>query len=158
MNSIRYIRTIAFITLATLLAGCSSRGISRSNMEQYATIYYATVVDVEEIEFDSQAGEAAAIGALDGAINARYYDTDTMIASAIVHAFFYSVVTVIAEGGNTGYTYKVRDMQGDIYSVITDRKGITVGDCVEIMESEKVSIAKVSKSHCFSDIQKPTNP
>ncbi|MCW9017473.1 MAG: hypothetical protein OQJ89_10940, partial [Kangiellaceae bacterium] len=70
------------------LSGCASSGINQWDAEQVVQIEYAKVTAVKPIRFDSQADEAMAIGAIEGALINSDGDVGDMLAGATVGAFF----------------------------------------------------------------------
>jgi hypothetical protein len=146
-----YLSIIKIILVITLLSGCVSRSHSDHYFNSYVERYYAIVVDIEPLEFESEAGTSAAMGAIIGASGYHGGDMHTKIQSAIFHAFFYGLFTRISEGSNEGYRYELNDLNGEEFSIISQTSGIVNGDCVEILEGDAISIAKTADVHCFKE-------
>jgi uncharacterized protein YceK len=141
----------SLLLIITLLSGCASSNHSRQHMNRYIEQYYAIIVDVEQVEFESEAGTSAAMGAIVGAAGHHGNSINTKIQSAIFHAFFYALFTKISEGSNHGFRYELKDLNGETFSIVSQTSGISHGDCVEILEGDSVSIHKTSAHYCYSD-------
>jgi hypothetical protein len=145
-----YIYTVSLISLITFLSGCSSRSHSDQYLNRYVERYYAIVLDVEILEFESEAGRSAAMGAIIGASGYHGDNIRTKLQSALFHAFFYGLFTRLSEGSNKGFRYDLNDLNDNEFSIVSQTAGISHGDCVEILEGDSVSIAKTSDEYCFS--------
>ena len=133
-----------------LLSGCASSGVSQWNAEQVVQVEYARVTAVKPIKFDSQAEEAMAIGAIEGALVTSDGDFGDMVAGATIGAFFSGLITTIAEGGSKGLLLSLETNDYEQYQVTTKKTKIKLNQCLEVIHGAEVSLKKVKQRYCDS--------
>jgi len=137
--------------LMLLMTGCTSVGeISNQQRNQFVTTFYATVADVRPIQFESHAQEAAAMGAVEGAL--FNFGDDDMLFSALFGAVFSGMAVSIFEGDLNGLEVGLEAVDGDYVIVTTEQDNLTVGDCVNVRVGSEVEMYHVSPIYCSSDI------
>ena len=131
------------------LAGCTSMD-DRPNNErnQFVTTFYATVEDVTPIKFASHAQEAAAMGAVEGAM--YNFGDDDMFMSALFGAVFSGMAVSLIEGDLNGLEVGLQAVDGDYVIVTTENDDIVVGECVYVRVSENVHLTSVPVDYCKS--------
>ena len=87
---------------------------------------------MQKVKFKSHAGEAAAIGAVDGLVGNIHGDRDDMLAGAILGGLFGGLITAIIEGDNSGYEYQLAAVDGDFVNVIVEHNKAQIGQCVKV--------------------------
>ncbi|TQV74734.1 hypothetical protein FLL45_07165 [Aliikangiella marina] len=138
-------------TAITLLAmsACSHHGVNPNDINQLVEVSYAKVLATKPITFDSKADEAAAMGALEGAIDAAHYgDGDDVVAGAIGGALVSALMTSLEEGGNKGLLLTLKDTDEQALNLLVKRKDIVAGDCLRLIQGESVSIDHVEPRYC----------
>ncbi|MCW8999796.1 MAG: hypothetical protein OQK04_13895, partial [Kangiellaceae bacterium] len=100
------------------------------------------------IRFDSQADEAMAIGAIEGALINSDGDVGDMLAGATVGAFFSGLFTTIAEGGSKGLLLSLETNDYERYQVTTKKTKIKLNQCLEVIHGTEVSLKKVNRRYC----------
>jgi outer membrane lipoprotein SlyB len=137
--------------LMLLMTGCTSVGeISNQQRNQFVTTFYATVADVRPIQFESHAQEAAAMGAVEGAL--FNFGDDDMLFSALFGAVFSGMAVSIFEGDLNGLEVGLEAVDGDYVIVTTEQDNLMVGDCVNVRVGSEVEMYHVSPIYCSSDI------
>ena len=137
------------LALATLNGCANSNDYDRQAKNQFVTEFFATVENVDKVRFKSYVGEGMAIGAVDGVLNNSHGNSDDMLAGAIVGAFFGGLLTAVFEGSTTGYEYQLQAVDGDVVSVIVDKKAANLGDCVIVRVAGDVRITKMPLDLCI---------
>ncbi|MGS2720682.1 hypothetical protein [Paraglaciecola aestuariivivens] len=120
---------------------------------QFVTEFYAWVEGVEKVKFQSYAGQAAAIGAVDGLLHNLDGNREDMLAGLLVGGLFGGLVTALFEGDNTGYEYQLAAIDGDRVNVIASHKPASVGQCVSVIVAGKVKISPLPEALCESEEQ-----
>ena len=134
-----------------LMSGCTSVGeISNQQRNQFVTTFYATVADVRPIQFESHAQEAAAMGAVEGAL--FNFGDDDMLFSALFGAVFSGMAVSLFEGDLNGLEVGLEAIDGDYVIVTTEQDNLMVGDCVSVRVGSEVEMYHVSPIYCSSDI------
>jgi outer membrane lipoprotein SlyB len=134
-----------------LMSGCTSVGeISNQQRNQFVTTFYATVADVRPIQFESHAQEAAAMGAVEGAL--FNFGDDDMLFSALFGAVFSGMAVSLFEGDLNGLEVGLEAVDGDYVIVTTEQDNLMVGDCVSVRVGSEVEMYHVSPVYCSSDI------
>lgn len=143
--------SFAFLSICVLaLNGCaSSEHISTRSKNQFVTEFFAYVESVEYGEFESYAGEAAAVGAAHGALY-NLDDAESAIGGAIVGAFIGGFITSLFEGDRQAYIYSLEAVDGDLVSVVLDDQPALPGDCVKVSVAGDVRLWKVPDEACES--------
>lgn len=137
--------------LLLFLCGCTSvDGVSNQQRNQFITTFYATVADVKHIQFESHAQEAAAMGAIEGAL--FNFGDDDMLFSALFGAVFSGMAVSILEGDLHGSEVGLEAVDGDYVIVTTEQDDLRVGDCVNVRVGDEVLLQRVSPAFCASDI------
>lgn len=136
-----------------LFVGCGSQGAKRGDMNTHISISYAVVEHVEQVKLESEAGKAAAIGGLWGAVgnSGRYSSSGDAARGAVRGAILMGGTTKIAEGSNTAYSYTLRGADGKVFKAMTDQSGIAVGDCVSVEQGNHLNVRRVSSAYCEGD-------
>ena len=141
---------LAAIVSVLILSGCaSSGGYKRSASKQIVEKFYARVERVDVIQYESQVGQGAAIGAIDGFVHNIYGSSEDRIFGALFGAFVGAVVTTIVEGDTTGYEYELQDLNGEYLSVILDNREASVGDCVIVTIAGDIYIKRQPDDFCY---------
>ncbi|WP_156896403.1 hypothetical protein [Aestuariibacter salexigens] len=138
---------LAFSVMAWL-GGCASSGVHRAAENQFVTEFYAYVHDVREVKFKSYAGEAAAVGAVDGMISSIHRDGDDILRGALWGGLIAGALTALFEGDNRGFEYDLDAVDGDTVTVIIDHQPATYGDCVKVRVAGEVSLNRVDGRVC----------
>lgn len=134
-----------------LMSGCTSVGeVSNQQRNQFVTTFYATVADVRPIQFESHAQEAAAMGAVEGAL--FNFGDDDMLFSALLGAVFSGMAVSIFEGDLNGLEVGLEAVDGDYVIVTTEQDNLMVGDCVNVRVGSEVEMYHVPPVYCTSDI------
>ncbi|KXJ61167.1 hypothetical protein EYR97_00775 [Alteromonas sp. KUL42] len=146
-------KSVNLFTLCVILfgtAGCTSMGERADNeRNQFVTTFYATVEDVTPIKFASHAQEAAAMGAVEGAL--YNFGDDDMFMSALFGAVFSGMAVSLIEGDLNGLEVGLQAVDGDYVIVTTENDDIVVGDCVYVRVTENVHLTSVPVDYCESD-------
>lgn len=146
---IKYLNLLLFVAVSTLLSACTSTGeIPNSERNQFVTMFYATVADVSPIKFESHAEEAAAMGAVEGAL--WNFGEDEMFFSALFGAVFNGMAVSIMEGDLNGLEVGLQAVDGDYVIVSTEQDDISVGDCVSVRVGGEVQLFHVHPDYCTS--------
>lgn len=137
------------VVLVSLLSGCaSSDGVPRHSANQFVTVFYARVNDITPIEFESYAEEAAAMGAVEGAL--YNFGDDDMLGSMIFGALFSGLVVSAFEGDREGFEYGLNAMDGDYVKVTLEDFVASEGDCVVVRVSGDVNVHLADESYCIN--------
>lgn len=144
-----YLTTVLLIAASSFLSGCSSTGeIPNHERNQFVTVFYATVADVSPIRFESYAEEAAAMGAVDGAL--WNFGEDEMLFSALFGAVFSGMAASIMEGDLNGLEVGLQAIDGDYVIVTTEQDDVSLGDCVRVRVGAEVQLFNVHPDYCNS--------
>ncbi|MCF2948306.1 hypothetical protein L0668_09330 [Paraglaciecola aquimarina] len=141
-------KLLILINVLVLGACANSAHVDHQAKNQFVTEFYALVEDVHKVKFKSYAGEAAAVGAVDGALSNIHGDSDDMLAGAIIGGIFGGLLTAIFEGDTTGYEYQLSAIDGDIVNVIVDDKEAHQGQCVKVRVAGDVRLSLRPMSQC----------
>jgi outer membrane lipoprotein SlyB len=133
---------------ALVMAGCTSSGISRADVDQAIDISYATVVDVEDVKIKSEAGKSAGVGGLWGLSIGANGDAGDIIGGLVAGAILLGLTTKIAEGSSDAKGYTVEYSDGERIKIVTDEKSIVLGDCVAVESGRSVNVRRVDYSLC----------
>ncbi|WP_334013629.1 hypothetical protein [Alteromonas sp. S167] len=145
------VKLLGLSGLMLLMSGCTSVGeISNQQRNQFVTTFYATVADVRPIQFESHAQEAAAMGAVEGAL--FNFGDDDMLFSALFGAVFSGMAVSLFEGDLNGLEVGLEAVDGDYVIVTTEQDNLMVGDCVSVRVGSEVEMYHVSPLNCSSDI------
>ena len=145
------VKLLGLSGLLLLMSGCTSVGeISNQQRNQFVTTFYATVADVRPIQFESHAQEAAAMGAVEGAL--FNLGDDDMLFSALFGAVFSGMAVSIFEGDLNGLEVGLEAVDGDYVLVTTEQDNLMVGDCVSVRVGSEVEMDHVSPTYCTSNI------
>lgn len=141
---------VATSLLALLvLSGCTHHDINQHDVNQLVDVSYATVVETKPVKFDSKADEAAAMGALEGAVDAAHYgDGDDIVAGAIGGALVSALMSSLEEGSNRGLLLSLKNTNNEDLNLLVKRKDIVAGDCLRLIEGETVSVTHVDQKFC----------
>lgn len=140
----RSIHLTAFVALAALVA-LPALGQSRSDRNTVISVAYGTVIGVERVQLDSNAGTGAVLGGLAGlAVRGGGRTTRSMMRGAAIGG----VGTRVMEGSNQATEYTVRLTNGRDVRMITDDGSIRMGDCVAVEQGRSGNIRRVSSVHC----------
>ena len=143
------IATIPAATVVMVLSACTHHDVSRYDINQLVEVSYAKVLQTKPVKFDSKADEAAAVGALEGAIDAAHYgDGEDVVAGALGGALIAALVTSLEEGGNEGLLLSLRDTENTDLNLIVKREDIIAGDCLRLIQGESVSVTHVEQKFC----------
>lgn len=139
--------SLLLIMLLGCLSGCTVTGeVPNSERNQFVTMFYATVADVTPIRFESYAEEAAAVGAIEGAL--YNFGDDDMLFSALFGAVFSGMAVSIMEGDLNGLEVGLQAIDGDYVVVTTEQDDIEVGDCVSVRVGGEVQLYHVHPDYC----------
>ena len=145
------VKLLGLSGLMLLMSGCTSVGeISNQQRNQFVTTFYATVADVRPIQFESHAQEAAAMGAVEGAL--FNFGDDDMLFSALFGAVFSGMAVSLFEGDLNGLEVGLEAVDGDYVIVTTEQDNLMVGDCVSVRVGSEVEMYHVSPLYCSGDI------
>lgn len=133
---------------ALVMAGCTSSGVSRADVDQAIDISYATVVDVEDVKIKSEAGKSAGIGGLWGLSIGAHGDSGVILGGLVAGAILLGLTTKIAEGSSEAKGYTVEYSDGERIKIVTEEKEIVIGDCVAVESGRSVNVRRVSSSLC----------
>ncbi len=137
---------LAFLSM--LIFGCASGGTSRENMNRRISISYATVVSVEQVKLNSEAGKAAAIGGLWGLLGNIGGDRQEMLGGAVLSAALLGGTAKIAEGANEAFAYILRGKNKKEFKILTEQGGILADDCVAVESGAHTNLRRVSAVYC----------
>ncbi len=139
----------SLILLALGLTSCTNtHELSNSDRSQFVTEFYAYVYNVHEVEFESQAEEAALTWGLWGALENSHGNRSDIFAGAIVSAVLGGMITSFMEGPNDGFEYQLDAIDGDRVTVVVDYYPADPGDCVMVRVAGKVDIYAQPKEFC----------
>ena len=145
----KYLVVATTLFVVFFVSGCAnSHRVSTHAKNQVVTEFYAWVEDVEEIRFQSNVGENAAIGAVDGFLSNSWGNRQDMLAGALIGGLFGGFVTAIFEGNTKGYEYQLAAIDGDIVSVIVEHKPADYGQCVQVRMAGNVRITLQPEAMC----------
>lgn len=147
----RKLFTLCFsIAMVGLLNACAqSNHVDHSAKNQFVTEFYAWVESVEKVRFKSYVGEGAAVGAVDGLLHNVHGNSEDMLAGVIVGGVFGGLITALFEGNTVGYEYELEAVDGDLVSVIVEKKAAAVGQCVRVRVAGDVRIRLVQEAQCY---------
>ena len=132
-----------------ILSACAnSSHVDRQAKNQFVTEFYAWVENVQSIKFKSQAGEGAAVGAVDGLLHNVGGNSGDMLAGAIIGGLFGGLLTALFEGNTRGYEYQLAAVDGDLVSVIVEDKAAEQGQCVSVRVAGDVQIRLEPMAAC----------
>lgn len=134
--------------MSGLILGCSSKGVNSGDINQFVEVIYAEVVRTKPIEFDSEAGKAAATGAIEGAIENSWGDSDDVVSGAVTGAIVGALFVSIEEGSRHGLLVDLRAADLSTYNIVTKRTDLQVGECLQLIKGDEVSILKVTSKYC----------
>jgi outer membrane lipoprotein SlyB len=141
-------RSHLVLIFSIILFGCSNKGVNRADINQFVDVYYGKVVRTEPITFNSKADEAAAIGAMEGAIENSHGDFEDAFSGAIVGALFSSFVVSVEEGSKKGLIVDIETADKSSYSLTLRTRKIQHNDCLRIVRGNEVSFKIVSSKYC----------
>ncbi|MDC0603160.1 hypothetical protein OAP14_09075 [Aliiglaciecola sp.] len=147
-----YLPKLAAVAPILFLSACASGDYRQSDRNEYVTVFYAEVDQIHDVAFDSQAGEAVAVGGVWGALENADGDRGDIIGGAIVGAVFGGIINAIFEGSTKGYEYYLTAVDGDSVMVVLDHDPAEVGECVRVVMTRKVTVDLADKSHCSTDL------
>lgn len=139
---------IAGLGTALVMAGCTSSGVNRADVDQAIDISYATVVDVEDVKIKSEAGKSAGLGGLWGLSIGAHGDTGDIVGGLVAGAVLLGLTTKIAEGSSEAKGYTVEYTDGERIKIVTTEKSIARGDCVAVESGRSVNVRRVEPSLC----------
>lgn len=143
---IRTPHTIVLLAAGFLLHGCASSGaVSRSEMNRTITVQYGRVLEVEEVQLESQAGSNAVLGGILGAVVAG---RGNRLAGAAVGAVAGGALTAAAEGDNKAFSYTIELASGATVKVITEQGNVETGHCVSFEQGSHTNVRQVSDTMC----------
>ena len=134
------------------LSACTSTsGLDNAERNQFVTEFYATVSAVDEVKFESHAGQAVALGAASGALGRSDGDREDIIGGAIVGGLIGGLFSAIFEGPRKGYEYHLNAVDGDLVTVVLDYHPADVGDCVKVRVAGNVSVKLDKIERCIEE-------
>lgn len=140
-------RTLALLLGGWLaLTGCSSTSSHGAQRNQFVTTFYAHVVDITPIKFESYAGEVALYGGLEGAM--FNLGEDDMLFSALFSAAITGMVVSVLEGDRHGLEVGLQAVDGDYIVVTSEQDDLIKGECVRVRVDNEVHIRKVQAHYC----------
>lgn len=144
---------ITGLSAALLMAGCTSSGVHRADVEQAIHISYATVIDVEDVKIKSEAGKSAGLGGLWGLSIGASGDRGDIVGGLVAGALLLGLTTKIAEGSNEAKGYTVEYSDGDRVKIVTEDKQVARGDCVAVESGRTVNVRRVAASLCSTEVE-----
>lgn len=137
---------LAFLSI--LIFGCASGGVSRDSMNKRISISYATVVSVEQVRLESEAGKAAAIGGLWGLLGGFGGNRRDAVSGAVIGAALLGGTTLIAEGSNNAFAYILKGKNNKEFKILTEQGGMQAGDCIAVESGTHTNLRRVSMAYC----------
>ena len=156
-----FLRSITFISICASLFVWSATSVSansttRANQNRVIAVAYGSVIGIEQIKLESNAGAGAAIGGLIGLATSGGRSNRTKAARTAVGAAAGGAAKRASEGSNQAYEYTVRLTSGQTVKMITDQRGMELNDCVSVEQGARGNIRRVSSVHCEYKDSKPT--
>ena len=134
----------ALVSLSTV-ASAAKKG---ANM----TIRHGIVENVEDVQFQSEAGKGALVGGIVGYNMRSDRSKSKRMRNAIIGAGVGASAKAASEGDLQGKQYTVKVNDGSQVKIVTDQTEIRKGDCVAIEQSGNVAnIRRMDKSMCEKD-------
>ncbi len=145
--------SLTILAALVALVASPALGQKRSDRNQVIAVAYGTVIGVERVKLDSNAGKGAVVGGLVGAIASGGSKRTKRAATG---AAVGGVGTRVLEGSNEAFEYTVRLVSGQDVKMITDQTGMRLGDCVSVEQGRSGNIRRVSSVHCEARDAEPT--
>lgn len=139
---------VPFFICIALTSCASDHHVDNASRNQFVTEFYAYVHNVDQIEFESHADEAALSWGLWGALENAHGNRGDIFAGAIISAMLGGAITSLMEGSNDGFEYQLDAIDGDRITVVVDHYPAAPGDCVRVRVSGNVDIYLESTEQC----------
>ncbi len=139
-----------------MITACSSKGLDRRNKNSTMQISYGVIVDVEDINLQSEAGKKAAIGGLWGLAGNAGGNREDMARGAAGGALLKGLTTKIQEGSSRAWGYTVKQDNGQVIKVISDNSHLKTGECAVIETGETTNIRHVAEQMCQANLSDET--
>ncbi|MBW2244062.1 MAG: hypothetical protein JRH01_18935 [Deltaproteobacteria bacterium] len=148
-------RTLSCIAALAIvaLAAAPAAAQSRRDKNQVVSVKYGTVIGIEVVKLESDAGKGAILGGLIGLIASRGKKKTKRAATGVAVG---GIGTRVLEGSNEAFEYTVRLNAGQDIRMITDQTGMRLDDCVSVEQGRSGNIRRVSRAHCEAGSGAPT--
>lgn len=141
------------VMLSLAVTSCTANHhLDNADRNQFVTEFYAYVHNVDQVEFDSHADEAALSWGLWGALENSHGNRGDIFAGALISAMLGGAITSLLEGSNDGFEYQLDAIDGDRVTVVVDYYPAAPGDCVRVRVSGDVDIYLESVEQCELDM------
>ncbi|MDT8281615.1 MAG: DUF1269 domain-containing protein [Gammaproteobacteria bacterium] len=133
-----------------MLAGCSSDGVDRADVNTPISISYALITASEKVELKSDVGKSAAKGGVLGTVIGALSGGDLKGAAigAAAGAAVSGTVTKIDEGSSEAMSYTLQRANKSEFKVVTNVDQLQVGDCVAVETGKTTSLRRVEQDKC----------
>lgn len=138
---------IVAVTGLCVFTGCANSG-SPSARGYELRVRYAEVVDIDRVKLPSNAPAGAVVGGFTGLVLSRRSSGAKQVASGIGGAVLGGLATAALEGDRLGYSYRLRYMNGETSSFITEKGYLQTGDCVSVERGQYANIRRVAPILC----------
>jgi len=119
------------------------------------TIRHGTVENVQDVQFQSEAGRGALVGGIIGYNMRSDRSKSKRRRNAIIGAGVGASAKSASEGDLKGKQYTVKAVDGTQIQIVTDQTEIRKGDCVAVEQSgNTANIRRVDKVLCEKDSEK----
>jgi outer membrane lipoprotein SlyB len=136
---------ISLLALVAAAVAAPAAAQKRSDRNQVIAVAYGTVIGIETIKLDSNAGKGAALG---GLVGLAASGGSKKGKRALTGAAIGGVGTKVVEGSNEALEYTVRLVSGQDVKMIMDDTGMRLGDCVSVEQGKSGNLRRVSSAHC----------
>ena len=145
--------SIVSILLVCLLGISLSTEAARKGANM--TIRHGTVENVQDVQFQSEAGRGALVGGIIGYNMRSDRSKSKRRRNAIIGAGVGASAKSANEGDLNGKQYTVKATDGTQIEIVTDQTEIRKGDCVAVEQSgNTANIRRVDKVLCEKDSKK----
>lgn len=114
-----------------------------------ARVTVGTVEQAEQVTLDSNAGSGVLVGGTLGLLSGSGKSSGKKARNAIIGAAAGGVIASSAQGSREGMRYTVRTGTGTQIRVISDQRGIILGDCVAVEETgDTANVRRLAPEAC----------
>jgi outer membrane lipoprotein SlyB len=142
--------------ISTAILGCNSKDVNRTDINQFVEVIFARVINIKPVKFDSKADEAVATGAIGGAIENSYGDSEDVVAGAITGALVSALIVTIEEGSRHGLLVDLIGADTTPYHIVVNRQDIQIGQCLQLIKGFEVSVVHVDGKYCATQTEQAT--
>lgn len=141
-------KNLYLIISLVVLSACTSIHQERFDENTVIHTFYASINTVTRVEYDSQAGDGAMLGAGIGFLENVDGNSSDMLAGAFIGAFIGGLFTSLVEGDNTVYRYELYSIEQGDFAIIQEDKLEAGVSCVKVYLSRNAKMFPAPSNMC----------